>query len=585
MMRMKKLKKLAVSAGISASLLLGALCMPLFAAAATSNVDGAMIRNEPSTEGGIIGSLNEGDEVTILDAEQSGDGYTWYYIQLSNGNTGYVRGDLLSVDDSEIEALGLTPPAEEKEEEKKEEEPQEPAAASTQTTAAPAQEPAQTGSTADGGYNAATDPDAKLRLVYEEDGNGGGYWFVYNDDNGTKIRVGDMTGEAQSSSKNESNPWKAAAIIFGIIAVALAGFVLFMLKSIRDDRANSARRRAAREDRGSGDDGDDGNDGYEDEEYFFVDGEEDLPEDADEVEKAAEPFEDGTVTAKEPVEVDPDAVPDVTKEAAVLATEEKELQDAAKDAVKADEAAEPAETIEIDVSAETTDVDAPAQEGAEAAPAEEGAEAAPAEGGIETPQEPEETEDTATEPESEEPKESAAGQAPQSDDLEEEYDEEEYYEEDDQDGDYAEEEYDDEEPPQKPRRGIAGFFKKILRTDSGEDDDYEDEYEEEEEEPEEFEFDESKEYPEDVDLLPRDDLPEEEFEEYEEEVTQESAPRSRLSVQSVMKNAGSEETEVDFTQEEDYDAMGIDPDENLTESLIDDDDDMEYSFLGTPRRR
>ena len=99
--------RIAAALGICASLMLGTPGMSISAMAATSTVDGAMIRNEPSTDAGIIGSLYEGDEVTVLGAKQSGDGYTWYYIQLDNGNTGYVRGDLLSVDDSEIEALGL----------------------------------------------------------------------------------------------------------------------------------------------------------------------------------------------------------------------------------------------------------------------------------------------------------------------------------------------------------------------------------------------------------------------------------------------------------------------------------------------
>ena len=64
-----------------------------------------LIRNDASTEAGIIGSLNEGDEVQILDVLQSADGYAWYYIQLDNGATGYVRSDLIEADDSELAAF------------------------------------------------------------------------------------------------------------------------------------------------------------------------------------------------------------------------------------------------------------------------------------------------------------------------------------------------------------------------------------------------------------------------------------------------------------------------------------------------
>lgn len=63
-----------------------------------SSTDGVMIRNDASTDAGVIGSMNEGDEVEILDVVQSGDGHLWYYIELDNGNTGYVRGDLISID-------------------------------------------------------------------------------------------------------------------------------------------------------------------------------------------------------------------------------------------------------------------------------------------------------------------------------------------------------------------------------------------------------------------------------------------------------------------------------------------------------
>ena len=60
--------------------------------------DDVMIRNDASTEARIIGSINEGDEIIILDALQNYDGYVWYYIELENGNRGYVRSDLIDAD-------------------------------------------------------------------------------------------------------------------------------------------------------------------------------------------------------------------------------------------------------------------------------------------------------------------------------------------------------------------------------------------------------------------------------------------------------------------------------------------------------
>ena len=101
----KKFSKVLTAAGISAIIAVSSIALPIEAFAARTVTDNVMIRNEPSTEGGIIGSLNEGDEVTILDVMQSGDGYPWYYIQLENGATGYVRSDLIEADDSELAAF------------------------------------------------------------------------------------------------------------------------------------------------------------------------------------------------------------------------------------------------------------------------------------------------------------------------------------------------------------------------------------------------------------------------------------------------------------------------------------------------
>ena len=73
----KKFSKVLTAAGISAIIAVSSIALPIEAFAARTVTDNVMIRNEPSTEGGIIGSLNEGDEVTILDVMQSGDGYPW----------------------------------------------------------------------------------------------------------------------------------------------------------------------------------------------------------------------------------------------------------------------------------------------------------------------------------------------------------------------------------------------------------------------------------------------------------------------------------------------------------------------------
>ena len=102
----RKIKKTLLAASISILISVITAAFPMFAEAATIVSDSVMIRDDASTDAGIIGSLNEGDEVTIVDQVTDGEGYVWYYVQLENGNYGYVRSDLVSADESELMMIG-----------------------------------------------------------------------------------------------------------------------------------------------------------------------------------------------------------------------------------------------------------------------------------------------------------------------------------------------------------------------------------------------------------------------------------------------------------------------------------------------
>ena len=68
-------------------------------------IDNVMIRDGASADAGIIGSLNKGDEVGLIKEVSSGEVYSWYYIMLGNGIKGYVRSDLIDMDNGQnIEA-------------------------------------------------------------------------------------------------------------------------------------------------------------------------------------------------------------------------------------------------------------------------------------------------------------------------------------------------------------------------------------------------------------------------------------------------------------------------------------------------
>lgn len=100
----------------------------LSALAATVKANGVNLRNAPTTEGNnIIGSLNKGDTVTILDTVKDNKGNEWYEILLSNGNIAYISASMVD--------NGEEAPAEE--------EPQQPAQQPQQQQEQQPQQPAQ----------------------------------------------------------------------------------------------------------------------------------------------------------------------------------------------------------------------------------------------------------------------------------------------------------------------------------------------------------------------------------------------------------------------------------------------------------
>ena len=548
----KKFSKVLTAAWISAIVAVGSLVMPIEASAARTVTDNVMIRNDASTEAGIIGSLNEGDEVQILDVLQSADGYAWYYIQLDNGATGYVRSDLIEADDSELAAFRdreqeETQTVEETEdtaeEESAEEEntgTEEAAPADTEpagTEPAPSQDAAPAANAGTEGYDATKDPNAGFRTGYEQEADGSVTWYVYNDDNGSKVRISDLQAQENAAQTGNGGPgiWRPLAIVFGILAAALAAFVLFLLKSIRDGRSKTTRGRALE---------------------AAAETQEEADEDAEETEEPVPADNktetaDSTITMEIPEETEPAEIPAEEIEAAIAATTAQLEENISKDEpAEAEEAAEEEVFEEESGDAAGEEFDEEFEEGDE-------------------DYEDEDYED---------------------EDYEEDEEDVETEEFDEEDEDYESEDYEDEEESESrtarrsaAKGGFFGFLKKMFGSDSDEDaedpddggdfDDYEDETEE-------HEFDEFKEYPEDIDLLPREDEEDSDYleeDDYSEEGSdQDDNERGRLSMQKVMKNVSYKEEESDYYREGDPN--------DLSDSLFEDDDDMEYSFISSRKK-
>ena len=605
----KRFGKILTAAGISAFIAVSSLAMPIEVFAARCVTDDVMIRNDASTEAGLIGSLNEGDEVEILDVVAAADGYNWYYIQLDNGATGYVRSDLIEASDEELAQFNVAQeePEEETESEEEAQEPAEeaPAEETQEAEAAATQAPAAPAVT-DGEYDAAKDPNAGFTVSYDTEADGTGEWYVHNTDNGGKWKVADLLdqdGAAAAASGGVASIWRTLAILFGILAIGLAAFVLFLLKSIREGRSKTTRGRAleAAAAAAESDDSDD------DDEYYFEDDDEDQPDDGESSDDEEESGENDTDSEysdqetedaeggsdegdeeSEETKVTPDSTitKDVPEQADVteIHTDEIEAAIAATTAqleknISDDDAKAAAEKETFQTDAREVVTDAPAGEVSyEAAEVVESAEeVSEEEDGEVCEEEVYEEEDYEEEDYEDEDDGDEPGEPDSDEDVDEDYEDEDYE-------DYEDDEEDDSRAAKSSAKGgFFGFLKKVFGTDSKEDEEDEGEdFDDYDDEPDEHEFDEFKEYPEDIDLLPREESDDQDYAEEEEEYADEESAaddkeRGRLSMQRVMKNVSYKEEEADFSQSVDSD--------DIENSLFEDDDDMEYSFISSTRRK
>ena len=283
----------------------------LSALAATVKANGVNLRNAPTTEGNnIIGSLNKGDTVTILDTVKDKKGNEWYEILLSNGNIAYISASM--VDNGEEAPAEEEPqqPAQQPEqqpqqpaqqpEQQPQQQTQQPAqqtpAEQTQTpaeqtpaeqtpeeqtpaeTTTPEKTPeqiaaeqaaaqqaaeeaaAQNQATIDADrkarisaedYDPTTDKEARYGIQFLENSDGTGQWYVYNYDTGSKVAISYLHQLAEQETLAKDNAAKASRMrtIIIILVVALVILALFLLWYIFFNRSTPAESRMAAEKR------------------------------------------------------------------------------------------------------------------------------------------------------------------------------------------------------------------------------------------------------------------------------------------------------------------------------------------------
>ena len=604
--------------------LTAALMLAVPAAAATVTASDVMIRNTgQEKDDNIIGVLNKGDKVTVISRSVDASGIEWYYIELPNKNTGYVKAQWVDNGGREVDLVEAPVQEEQTQtEEKKEEEeaPRQEEANNEESEqgdeddlegiddwtgedaeklagapvtdggedAAASQDGEQDGGIADSqsalpeqednSYSPYTDPNAQYSLNFVTENDGTGSWYVYSYDTDRRISLGDLEKmdmlekQAQKSAAS-AGIWRTAACILLVLLIALLIFLYIVLK--RNTRTPSNRPGRSRSQYGAGS-------RYSERETYSYGDNEDK--------------EGGQLTASD--EEDEFSPEKDENEAEKVRTEKKASKKADSGKARTEKA----------VSEEAVTEKAPAQEPLEKPDPGEIVEADPY--SAEDEEQPQEEEDE----EKPAPRRKLAGlfggagkkKASRIVDSEDDEDDGVFGEDEDDYDDDDSYEDDDEEEGDAPRRGgFFGILKNIFHSDSEEDDDdaYEDDDEDEDDEEDDPDRDE------DVDDSDVED-PYQEEDDFEEEEIRPARGRgrgrnknSRSSGEGSKNRARRQRTAervfdeaLDYPEDADLipDPASVpekkeaaaEPEKPEKESFYaDDDDDMEYSFLNSRTKR
>lgn len=173
----------------------------------------ARVRSEASTNSSVVGSLSSGDVMDVTGETTGSEGKIWYQITGEKDGkaiNGYVREDTLEI----AETVQPEAPVEQPEE-------------------TPAEVPSDTAPS-------TNDYD----VSYADDGTGTNDWYLNDNINGTRYKVSDLLGAAQTNESNIAEMEKQTgslrmiiiilAVIVGLLVVAVT-VLIFKLKGTYDD--------------------------------------------------------------------------------------------------------------------------------------------------------------------------------------------------------------------------------------------------------------------------------------------------------------------------------------------------------------
>lgn len=173
----------------------------------------ARVRSEASTSSSVVGSLSSGDVMDVTGETTGSDGKVWYQITGEKDGkaiNGYVREDTLEVTE-------------------------------TAQPEAPAETPEETPSEAPSDTAPSTND---YDVSYADDGTGNNDWYLNDNVKGTRYKISDLLGAAQTNENNIDTMEKQTgslrliiiilAVIIGLLVIVVT-VMIFKLKAAYED--------------------------------------------------------------------------------------------------------------------------------------------------------------------------------------------------------------------------------------------------------------------------------------------------------------------------------------------------------------
>lgn len=231
--RFNRVRGMAAAAAMAAAVALAspAAMVPVLAATGTVTGSDINVRSEASSDSSKVGTVTTGDTVEVGETATDSTGATWYQVTLSNGTTGYVRGDFLTVDETEDTSSETTDGTTDAADDTAADETTEGGtdAAAAEATAAAEQDT--------GGY----------QIVLAPDENGTDTYYLYNNNEGKRMKISDIQKleddvTTANANTNTANKKFTIVLIAAIAAVVVLGAAVVILTIRLKDALENGRR-------------------------------------------------------------------------------------------------------------------------------------------------------------------------------------------------------------------------------------------------------------------------------------------------------------------------------------------------------